>query len=329
MKELCYMNFFNKKFNVNKFINIFLINIIMYELYNSELYNNKYNYANITLKLKGKGIKNILSYRFDRRYYPYKVIINKVRQDMPNYNYYFNCSENYIELFWDNNNINCNDMFRECYSIYEIHFPNFDTSRVITMNSMFKYCTSLISLNLTNFVTSNVEDMQYMFNYCKLITSLDLSNFDNSKVIYIDDIFDGCSNLTYLNLKNFKEFKFYYYEYIFDYVPQNIYICGNESVILPQITKHSRICYTIDCSDDWKSKQKKMIGTRTCVDSCENDSSKKYEYNGICYQDCINGNYTYDNIKYCKCENIKCFNCTSVAIALNLCNKCNDNYYPK
>ena len=48
-----------------------------------------------------------------------------------------------------------------------------------------------------------------------------------------------------------------------------------------------------------------------------------------CFQNCSKGYYTYNNITYCKCERDKCYNCTPVAIALDLCNKCNDNYYPK
>ena len=55
----------------------------------------------------------------------------------------------------------------------------------------------------------------------------------------------------------------------------------------------------------------------------------KYEYNGKCVQECSNGFYVENNIKYCKCENVKCLICTSVALSLYLCNKCNDNYYPK
>ena len=261
--------------------------------------------------------------------YPNKVYINGLMQDVVNYTYLFNKSDNYVELFWEHNKINCDNMFRECYHIYEINFPNFDTSQVTTMKRMFSHCTSLTSLNLLNFNTSNVQEMQYMFYKCGKISTLDLSNFDNSKVTYIDDIFDECSNLIYLNLKNFKEFKFVVYAYIFNSVPQNIFICGNESLISPQISKYNRECYIIDCSDDWQSKQKKMIGSQTCIDRCENHDIYKYEYNGKCVQECSNGFYVENNIKYCKCENVKCLICTSVALSLNLCNKCNDNYYPK
>ena len=75
-------------------------------------------------------------------------------------------------------------------------------------------------------------------------------------------------------------------------------------------------------------KTKKMVGTKTCADNCENSSTNKSE-NGKYYQNYTNRYYIYNNIKYCKCENVKCLNCTSVAFELNLCNKCNENYYPK
>ena len=281
------------------------------------------------MKIKGNRTIHILSKYFQTIYYPFKVFINGVEQNKVNYSYYFNNSDNYVELFWDHNRINCGNMFKECSNIYEINFPNFDSSKVETMNSMFRDCILLTSLNLSNFDTSNVKNMQNMFNSCKLITSLDLSNFNTSQVNYIDDIFDECSNLIYLNFKNFKEIKLSFTNYIFDNVPQNIFVCGNESIILPQITKKGRICYSIDCIDDWQSKQKKMVGTSTCVDNCENNSTNKYEYNGKCYHNCSNGYYIYNNIKYCKCQNVKCLNCSLVALELELCNKCNDNYYPK
>ena len=77
-------------------------------------------------------------------------------------------------------------------------------------------------------------------------------------------------------------------------------------------------------------KTKKIIyGTKTCINSCQNEALHNYEYNGQCYENCSRGYETYNNIKYCKCELEKCRICTPVALKLNLCNKCNDNYYPK
>ena len=86
-------------------------------------------------------------------------------------------------------------------------------------------------------------------------------------------------------------------------------------------------CYTIDCSYDWKSKQKKIINeTKVCIDSCVNNTQYVYESNGRCYKNCLNG-IARDNI--CKCELEQCLICSEVALKNGLCNECNKNYYPK
>mgnify|MGYP006873007397 CR=1 FL=1 len=73
---------------------------------------------------------------------------------------------------------------------------------------------------------------------------------------------------------------------MFEKIPDNVVICINEgktsNKILPQIK--NKLCYTIDCSDNWKSKQNKIINeTGNSIDRCENDTKYKYEYNGRCY----------------------------------------------
>ena len=145
-----------------------------------------------------------MSNSFNEINYPYEISINLIKQNEVSYNYNFNKSDNYVELLWNDNRINCENMFKGCSSIYEINFTNFDTSHVTTMKNMFCGCTLLTSLNLSNFDTSNVEDMSNMFFKCKLITSLNLSIFNTLHVSNMDDLFDDCKNLIYLNLKNFK-----------------------------------------------------------------------------------------------------------------------------
>ena len=121
----------------------------------------------------------------------------------------------------------------------------------------------------------------------------------------------------YNNLNNFNEIKLINninnYMDIFKNVPMNIVICINESIskskIFPQIKNIT--CYTIDCSDDWKSKQKKLINnTNQCIESCDNNSQYQYEYNEKCYENCSNGFIYDENNKKthkCKCELDKCF----------------------
>ena len=331
MKINSYVHNSHLNCNASKYIFIFILNIFINKCYNIELYKVKYHLANVTLKIKGIGDEKILSNQFNSNYYPSKVYINEVIQNEVKYIYNFNKTDNYIELFWNNNNINCANMFKDCSDIYEINFPNFNTSEVKTMSYMFCLCTKLTSLNLTNFDTSNVEDISNIFNSCKLITSLNLSNFNTLKVTNMNDMFDNCINLIYLNMKNFDKIILKTTHSIMDLVPNNVFVCGDIEIILPKITIGGRKCYTIDCSDNWQQIQKRIINnnSNTCIDSCENDNIYKYEYNGKCYQNCSNGFYIENDKKYCKCQIDKCKICTSVALELNRCNKCNDNYYPK
>ena len=66
-----------------------------------------------------------------------------------------------------------------------------------------------------------------------------------------------------------------------------------------------KTCYAISCSDDWKSKQKKIINnSNECIDSCEKSNQYIFEYNGRCYENCPNGYLFDDNnqLNKCKCE---------------------------
>ena len=197
---------------------------------------------------------------------------------------------------------NMNSMFSFCSSLASLDLSNFDTSKVTDMIRMFWNSSSLISLNLSNFNTLNVENMYSMFENCSSLTSLDLFNFNTSKVINMNNMFYSCINLEYINLYNFDESKLEHYTDIFFDVPENIVICTNGNInekIIFQNIKNIK-CHIIDCSNDWKSKRKKIIYNDECIDSCNNSTLYKYEYNGKCYENC---NYYYyldnDNNFHC------------------------------
>ena len=227
------------------------------------------------------------------------------------------------------------NMFDGCSSLTSLNLSNFNTSKVTYMKYMFNGCSSLTSLNLSNFNTSKVTYMNNMFNGCSSLTSLNLSNFDTSSVINIRDMFNGCVNLEYINLNNFDEKALRdsqsNYINMFYNISKNVVICIEKSItqskIFPQI--ENLTCYTIDCTDNWKSRQKKIIkNTDQCIESCNNSSIYPYEYNGKCYDNCSNG-FLYDRINRCKCELDECLLCPNVALNKGLCTKCNINYYPK
>ena len=271
---------------------------------------NLYNISKITLKIKGTGYKYVLGikndnpsseFSFKKKYYPNLIKINGNEKNDITYKYYFNQTDNFVELIWNNNINNCYSMFRRCYDIIEMDLSDFNTSEVTTMQWMFLSCSSLISLNLSNFDTSKVQSMQAMFS--------------------------GCNNLEYINLKNFNENQLTEYRYMFDNVPSNIVVCIDErnTKILSKLPNIN--CRTIDCSDDWKLKQKKIISNNNCIDNC--NTINEYEDTGKCVENCTNGAYIDDNnINKCKCELEKCLSCPPVALKNHLCTKCNNDYYP-
>ena len=371
-----------------------------------------YKYTKISLKIKEEGENKILGTSGIISHIN-EVIINGNKQNKTADKYYFNQTNNYVEIIFDDYLQDCGDMFYQCNKITEINLSqfntskltrvsgifngcssltsidlsNFDTSHVNDMTEMFYGCSSLTSLNLSNFVTSqindiydmfsycsslislnlsnfdtsnaiymynmfyscsslisldlsnfniiNVKDMKYMFYNCSSLTSLNLSNFDTSKVYDMSNMFQYCINLEYINLYNFNEGNLEVYDNMFSDIPENVVVCLNENItkekILPQII--NKTCYTIYCSYNWKSKQKKFINNKNeCIESCDNTGQYKYEYNGKCLENCPD-EILYDEynnaLNECKCELEECLLCPEVALNKNLCTKCNINYYQK
>jgi len=220
-------------------------------------------------------------------------------------------------------------MFYGCSQLTSLNLSNFNTSNVENMNSMFSDCSKLISLNLSNFVTSKVRDMHYMFYRCSQLTLLNLSNFDTSQVTDMKCMFSDCSKLEYINLKNFIEKNTLTFENIFYNIPNNIVACLNENSHKISVALINRSCYTLDCSDYWKINQKKLVNkTDICFDISNNNISYNYEYQGIYYENCINGNLTNNKtINYCKCDIEKCLYCPNMSLIDDLCVDCNNGYY--
>ena len=227
-------------------------------------------------------------------------------------------------------------MFARCVSLKTVIFPKSKTYKLQKMGSLFAYCKSLIYVDLSYFITSNVELMDQVFYNCESLISLNLSNFDTPKVRWFQNIFEGCSKLQYINLKNAIENKYPQSNYTnaFNNIPENIVICINEtnSPKLTQLIKQkNNMCYMIDCSDDWLSKQRKIVKEEgICIEKCSNNINYKYEFNGICHNNCtygisLNKN---DSIEKCKCENEKCLSCSDIEQVKNLCITCNEAFYP-
>ena len=222
--------YFNLKESIIRkiFRNIYLIIIISLILIVSSNNNIKfieYKFSIITLKINGKGYKDVLSIHFDSDNYPNMIYINGIKQPTIKYQYNLNETDNFVKLIW-NNSINfCHCMFEDCKDITEIDLSNFDTSLVTNMWYMFSNCYSLSSLNLSNFNTSLVKLMDNMFSNCYSLSSLNLSNFNTSLVESMDNMFNDCYSLSSLNLSNFNTSLVTDMEYMF-------YNCSNLEYII-------------------------------------------------------------------------------------------------
>ena len=228
--------------NQSKINKIFLKYMSIMYLFNVILsFQVKFNFSKISLKIKGVGIKFILTSNtdlFQKINYPNTIYINGQYQNEINNSYYFDHSRNYIELIWNR------------------FIPNAD--------HMFAGCSDISKFNFSEFNTSQIKSMRYMFYDCLSLTSIDLSNFDFSQVTSINNIFDGCINLEYINLKNFNEIKLSEdvneYSNMFNKIKDNITICinkeNNKEKILPQIINKS---FIIDCSFVLNSKNRKIF----------------------------------------------------------------------
>ena len=205
-----------KKIRNNNYIST-IISIIIFIIINSfrRTYNYilDYNYfkdSKITLKINGTRDNWILSNDFrcsrDVSYIGAclkEVDLNYNKQDDIEKRYFFNQTENFVELIFKDNINSCENMFSSCPNIIEINLSDFNTSSIESMESMFNGCSSLTLLNLSNFDTSKVTNMDYMFNECSSLTFLNLSIFNTSLVQTMNSMFCGCKSLKILNIFDF------------------------------------------------------------------------------------------------------------------------------
>ena len=185
----------NKKNNILRNINHYIQNKIIIKIiilmkifqvlpYNKNIYF-KFHFSNITLKIKGTGIKKIFSSdteHFKNNYYPDIVYVNGNMCDTITPKYDFTQEDNVVQLIWNNTIDDCEHMFYLCTDIIEIDLSNFDASNCKYMWSMFNSCYKLTSINFSNFNTSKNEIFLDMFYNCSSLTSLNLSTFNTSKL---------------------------------------------------------------------------------------------------------------------------------------------------
>ena len=228
----------NHNFLIINIIKYIFINILLYQFCIINSLNNfprnkirkiiKYHSHEITLKVKGIGIKNILSDSSSFIYpCPSHIYLNeRLVQDITDC-HHMEIKESYskIKLMWNNKFDSTKGMFYNCVDITEIDMIQFDTSSVTDMSYMFALCQSLKFLKVDNLNTEKVETFENMFYNCKGLTSLNLESFRNPSATTIYRMFYGCENLEYINIKNFDEKDNMNIDEMFDNIPPNAVIC--------------------------------------------------------------------------------------------------------
>ena len=332
----------NNRINKNKTkikISIFLKKIclifLIFQLFHQTNLNDL-KIANITLKVKGPGIRKILGYTdsdntLNPSCYPNEIYINGEKKVPVTHSYDFNQTNNTVKLFWDHTIAKttylfygCSDiteidlshfdssevtdmgwMFRNCTSLTSINFTNFDTSKTTRLNRMFQNCSSLSSIDVSNFKTSRVVWFHIMFEGCVSLTSLDLSNFDTSNIEKMKEMFKNCDKLEFINMSNFNEQNMIYptdpaaqieYHEIFEGVSDNIIVCIDKDLNRNIIIPQL------------KNKKCYII---YCSDDWKTKQQKAIET--------VNG---------CNCEFNSCLACPTNDINKTMCSQCNENYYP-
>lgn len=94
-------------------------------------------------------------------------------------------------------NSDCSNYFKGLSKLKEIHFNNFDTSKVTSMSNMFYDLESLETITgIDKFVTTNVTTMESMFYKCIKINNIDISNFDTNNCSDFSNMFRYTTNLS-------------------------------------------------------------------------------------------------------------------------------------
>ena len=258
-------------------------------------------------------------------------------------------------------------MFSDCKNLEYINMKNINTNSLETMRRMFYKCSNLKYINFFNFIDNDIlirdifTESSENFTYCikdetkmislfNLFISLNATMRDCSFECYnhavklaenrcmIDcsqniydkyefkyECYESCpkrsylaDNTTYLCLDLICE-NYYDYEQknCIDEIPEGYFL--NDSK-LQTIDKCHPNCKTCGKKDDEES------------ENCKSCHESYYLLYGNCVPHCPNGffeNEEDNNITKCKCENIKCLECSKESLNINdgLCISCNDDYY--
>ena len=254
-----------------------------------------------------------------------------------------------------------NKMFQNCISLTSLNFRYLTTESLGTMYRMFYNCQSLKYLNLYS-LTETSQSIVEMFKASSISFKLCIKDEKNIPNIY-QDIFEkierDCSNDCYFDgnnrqyIENKKSCcsKFIYNDSCYDQCPIRTKeitdkkkcedlnctyyykygqrSCSNNNTIPDGYYMNDTILKTIDkCNENCKTCNGPPTNISTNCLTCKDENP--YIYLGNCFNSCLYGEYNDANgNKKCKCFNTKCLKCSEESIKQELCEECNENYYPK
>ena len=186
-----------------------------------------------------------------------------------------------------------NQIFATCSSLKEIHINFNNTSNIDYISRLFYKCNSLEIIDLGNMDTSSVTTMNEVFSDCYSLKSLNIGNFNISKVEDINKVFYGCDSLISLKINNnFNSINDM--SNILNSNAQTIYCINDDK------TQNNFGNIKNNCNDICFKENKKInLENKICLSECS-EPNYKYEYNGICYESCPNGTFSFDNSFICK-----------------------------
>ena len=249
-----------------------------------------------------------------------------------------------------------NKMFKDCTNLTSLNFKTINTKSVGTFHQMFYNCQNLEYLNIYS-MTENGQSYAEMFSYTSNNFTFCIKEKENIPNIFellfnktntIRDCSNNCYDNTRVNI-SLKKLCCPYFRYednCYNKCPaktrvkDQINIC--EDFICPNDNEYydyeQNNCInnikgyyindteykTIDkCHEDCSECKTKWTNESTKCTKCKNE--KPYIYLGNCYSNCTPGFYQRDK---CKCFNTKCEICSEDSLEYNLCETCNEDYYP-
>ena len=245
--------------------------------------------------------------------------------------------------------------FCNCSSLKEINISHFNTQNVNYMDNTFNGCTSLISPHPENIDMTKVIFLDNMFLNCNNLVYVNIRNYKQSKTLgssyYFnqspknlvvctedEDLIDIIENHECHIVNCLGDWYNYRKKIIKD---DNK--CTDDCTLINYKYEYNYECYTncqsgtyiknykcFDCNPHCKECYGPYTTNKINCISCSSPDKVLKFGNCVNSSECLKNTYYNENINQhiCKCDLKQCFTCSIESFNKNLCNKCEEGYYP-